>query len=221
MPHVSAPAKTARYAAAEHFRKLTAMLLETAVTDRAGVGLSLDEGIEKAAELIHAVGTAGRKIMLVGNGGSAAIVSHMQNDLCKAVGVRAIVFNEPPLLTALTNDHGYEVAFERPVALWADAGDLIIAVSSSGKSENILRAVQAAVTRGCGAVTFSGFRADNPLRCTGEVNFYVPAQTYGCVESAHSALTHFLTDCAMASRPRDPSTDATASGHGLHTQAHQ
>jgi len=166
------------------------------VTDRHGTVLSLNEGVSKAVELILSVGTDSGKVMAIGNGGSAAIASHMQNDLCKTVGLRAMVFSEVPLLTALTNDHGYQCVFERLVELWADAGDLIIAISSSGQSQNIIRAVQAATAQGCRVITLSGFSADNPLRCLGDVNFYIPSLDYGYVESAHAVLTHFLTDCA-------------------------
>src|SRR5262249_15442866 len=155
------------------------------VTDRHGVTLSADEGADRALALILSLSTNAGKIMLIGNGGSAAIVSHMQNDLCKAVGVRAMVFNEQPLLTALSNDHGYGCVFERPVELWANADDLLLAISSSGQSENILRAVQVAEARGCRIITFSGFRVDNPLRQMGDVNFYIPSHVYGYVEVAH------------------------------------
>ncbi len=191
--------------ATTYFHNLFELLLGTQVTDRPGMALSLEEGISRAVEMILQDGipfredrpAALRKVMLIGNGGSAAIVSHMQNDLCKSVGVRAMVFNEPPLLTALANDHGYGYAFERLVELWADPGDLMLAMSSSGRSENILRAVWAALERRCQVMTFSGFRADNPLRKMGDLNFYVPAQAYGYVEVAHTALVHLLTDSAM------------------------
>ena len=182
-----------------HFHKLSELLLSTQVTDRHGKALSLDEGANRAVDLILSVRSASGKLMVIGNGGSAAIASHMQNDLCKAVGVRAMVFSEPPLLTALSNDHGYGCVFERPVELWAKAGDLLLAISSSGQSENILRAIRAAVARGCQVITLSGFSADNPLRRLGDVNFYVPSQVYGYVEATHSVLAHFLTDCAMMS----------------------
>ena len=156
----------------------------------------VEEAARRTVETILSVRSAGGKVMLVANGGSAAIVSHMQNDLCKAVGVRAIVFNEAPLLTALTNDEGYDQAFQRCVDLWAAPGDLLFAISSSGRSENILRAVEAARTHGCSVITLAGFAPDNPLRQMGDLNFYVPSQTYGCVELAHATLTHFLSDCA-------------------------
>ena len=189
----------ANQSAAAYFHKLSELLLSLQVTDQKGVVFSLDEGVSRAVGMILSVESASRKIMLIGNGGSAAIASHMQNDLCKAVGVRAMVFTEPPLLTALSNDHGYGCIFERPVELWANRGDLLFAISSSGQSENILRAARAAVARGCQIITLSGFSADNPLRRLGDVNFYVPSQAYGCVEAAHSVLAHFLTDSAMMS----------------------
>ena len=183
--------------AASYFHEVSELLLSLQVTDQKGMVLSLDEGASRAVEMILSVGSASRRVMLIGNGGSAAIASHMQNDLCKSVGVRALVFYETPLLTALSNDHGYERVFERAVDLWADASDLLIAISSSGQSENILRAVQVAIARECQVITLSGFRTDNPLRRMGAVNFYVPSQAYGFVEVAHSVLAHFLTDCAI------------------------
>jgi D-sedoheptulose 7-phosphate isomerase len=180
--------------AVNYFQQLSHVLCTTKVTTQQEQALSLDEGAKTAVSILLSVRSSLGKVMLIGNGGSAAIASHMQNDLCKAVGVRALVFNEPPLLTALSNDHGYECAFERPVGLWADADDVMVAFSSSGRSENILRAVRAAAIRGCRVVTFSGFHPTNPLRQLGDVNFYVASQAYGYVEVAHGALAHFLTD---------------------------
>jgi len=182
-----------------YFQSLSDLLLNMQVTVGDGSPLSLDEGTREATDMILAAKLAGSKVLVIGNGGSAAIAGHMHNDLCKAVGVRAMVFHELPLLTALTNDHGYGCVFERPLELWADPGDLLFAISSSGQSENILRAVRAALARDCQVITFSGFKVDNPLRSMGHLNFYVPSQFYGQVETAHSVLSHFLTDCVMLS----------------------
>jgi len=111
--------------------------------------------------------------------------------------VPSLVFTEAPFLTALANDNGYIVAFEQQVDLWAKPGDLLIAISSSGRSENILRAAQAARGHGCGLITISGFQPENPLHFLGDLNFYVPIEDYGYVESAHSVLLHFFTDRAI------------------------
>jgi D-sedoheptulose 7-phosphate isomerase len=183
--------------ATSYLHALSDAFRATEVTDRQGRGLGLDEGTSQAVELLLRAGASGKKVLLVGNGGSAAIVSHMQNDLCKAVGVRALVFTEQPLLTAISNDDGYERSFERPTELWADAGDVLIAVSSSGKSANILRAAKAASLRGARVVTFSGFLPDNPLRTQGDLNFWVPSKAYGYVEVAHQGLGHCITDLAV------------------------
>lgn len=183
-----------------YFQKLSELLLGLQVTSGDGTVLLLDEATDKAVDMILRVKEPSQKVMLIGNGGSAAIASHMQNDLCKAVGVRAIVFNEPSLLTAFSNDYGYECVFEHPVKLWADTSDLLLAISSSGQSKNILRGVRASLVRGCQIITLSGFSADNPLRRMGHLNFYVSSKAYGYVELVHSVLTHFLTDCAMMSQ---------------------
>lgn len=181
----------------KHYQQsLSELLSNIQVTDQNESLLSFDDAMSQVVDMILAAKVASRKVMLVGNGGSAAIASHMHNDLCKAVGVRAIVFNETPLLTAFSNDHGYGCVFERPIDLWAEHGDLLMAISSSGRSENILGAARSAGTRRCQIITFSGFQAANPLRRMGHLNFYVPSQSYGFVELAHSVLVHFLADIA-------------------------
>lgn len=181
-----------------HFKKISNLLIHTEVTGQDGKALSLEIGIASAADkILREEG----KIMVIGNGGSAAIASHLQNDLCKAVGARAMVFNEPPLLTALSNDHGYGCVFERPIELWAESRDLLIAISCSGESENVLRGVRVAKVKGCEIMTFSGFQSDNSLRRAGDLNFYISSQSYGEVEVSHMALTHFLTDYTMTVRP--------------------
>ena len=193
----------------DYLSRLSDLMLATEVTDHSGHRLSLQEGSEKAIQMILEVGAASGKVMLAGNGGSAAIVSHVHNDLCKAVGVRALVFTEQPLLTALANDDGYGSVFEAPVELWAQPGDLLITVSSSGRSENIVRVLKSAVEKECQVITFSGFDSDNPSRTTGDLNFYVASDVYGYVETAHAALAHFITDRARSIRLASTASKAT------------
>ena len=183
--------------ASGYFQKVFELLSATQVTGHEGKKLTLDEGGEQAAQVILSLLANSNKAMVIGNGGSAALASHTHNDLCKSVGVPSLVFTEVPLLTALTNDNGYVVAFEQQLALWAKPGDLLIAISSSGRSENILRAVQVSLSRDCHVITLSGFQADNPLRALGEINFFTPVEDYGYVESAHAVLLHFITDRAI------------------------
>jgi len=177
--------------------ELAAALAATEATDGAGERLDLPRAVEQAVAMLLEVRAARRTVLLIGNGGSAAIVAHVHNDLSNALGLRSLTFTEPSALTCLANDHGYGRAYEQPTALWAQGGDVLVAVSSSGRSENILRAARAAADRGARLLTFTGFGADNPLRKMGSVNFWVPSQRYGHVEVAHQALAHLITDCAM------------------------
>lgn len=184
-----------------YFQKLSELLRNTKVTLRNGNGFQevmLDDGFEKAVEMILDCKSRSAKILLVGNGGSAAIASHLQNDLCDSVGVRAITFNEAPFLTAISNDHGYETFFGQAITLWTEKEDLLIAVSSSGRSENILLGVRECRKKEGKVITFSGFLPNNPLRQLGDINFYIPSEVYGFVETAHAALGHFLTDSAIS-----------------------
>ena len=169
------------------------MTRQSHVTDLHGNALSLEEGAERAIRMIADVRSASRKVMLGGNGGSAAIVSHAQNDLSESSGVRAMVFTEQPVLTARANDFGYGSVLERPIELWAEPGDLLITVSSSGKSENIIRALRSAREKQCELMTFSGFNPDNPSRSMGDLNFFVPSSVYAYVETAHVTLLHYVT----------------------------
>lgn len=184
--------------AADFLESIQSALRAAVATDDAARTLSLDEGGRLAVGLLLEAHANRSAVALVGNGGSAAIAAHMQNDLCCAVGVRALVFNDPPLLTALSNDFGYATAFERALDLWGQDCGLLVAISSSGRSENILRAASTARKRGARVLTLSGFGPDNPLRTMGEVNFHVPSRSYGVVEVVHSILAHYLTDAAAA-----------------------
>ncbi len=140
---------------------------------------------------------AGRKLMFVGNGGSSAIASHMAVDYSKNGGMRALAFNDGAFLTCLGNDLGYENVFAKQLDLHANPEDLLLAISSSGRSPNILNAVAVARTRGCHIVTLSGFDPDNPLRRLGDYNLYVPSSSYGFVEISHLAVCHCILDTAM------------------------
>jgi len=180
-----------------YFNRLNCLLSETQVTEGQGLPIDIDAAVDKVISLLQPLSGQPPKVMAVGNGGSAAIVSHLVNDLCKALGVRAMTFTELPLLTAFANDLSYQDAYEKHVELFADCGDVLWAVSSSGCSQSILKAVSAARAAHCSIVTFSGFAQGNPLRSIGDINFYIPSSVYGLVEVAHTALCHYITDHAL------------------------
>jgi len=154
--------------------------------------IDFHDGIEMVCNLILTQVNSGHKLMFIGNGASAAISSHMSTDFWKTCGIRAIAFNDSSLLTCLGNDFGYEYIFEKSIEMFADPGDILVAISSSGKSENILRGVNSAKSKECRVITLSGFRDDNPLSSAGDYNFYVPAQEYGPVEVIHHSICHCI-----------------------------
>src|ERR1051325_10558780 len=182
--------------ASDYFQRLGGMYRVIDVTDAAGAALDFDSGVDRVMRKAIETHDRGGKLMFVGNGGSSAIASHMSIDYWKNGGMRATAFNDPALLTCLSNDYGYEHVFEKPVRMFGTDKDLLIAISSSGKSPNILRAVDAAREIGCDVVTLSGFGADNPLRSKGDVNFYVPSGSYGFVELTHLSICHCILDLA-------------------------
>ena len=138
-----------------------------------------------ASELIKRIGSTGKKIILVGNGGSAAIASHVAVDLTKVAGCRAITFNEYDLITCFSNDYGYEKWVEKALALYADKGDVVILISSSGSSPNIINGAKWARNFGLEVITLSGFSPENPLRQIGSINLWADSRGYNIVEMVH------------------------------------
>ena len=188
-----------------YFRDLAGVRSAVAVTTAEGTLLSFGESVELVIMQALAAHGNGRKLIFIGNGGSSAIASHMAIDYWKNGGIRATAFNDAALLTCLSNDYGYEQVFAKPIEMMSQAGDLLIAISSSGRSLNILNGVAAARKNGCGVVTFSGFAADNPLRSLGNINFYVPSESYGYVEITHLSICHSILDLSVGLKGRrDP-----------------
>jgi len=153
-----------------------------------------------AADLIRGVGTSNNKVIVVGNGGSAAIASHLAVDLTKVAGIRAVNFNEPSLLTCFANDYGYEHWVEKALGFHADQGDLLILVSSSGESANILNGAKRAVAMGLSILTLSGFANDNRLRSLGGINLWVNSRTYNIVENVHQIWMLSIVDYLAADK---------------------
>ena len=141
--------------------------------------------LKKAAARIWTTYQSGNKIIVVGNGGSAAMASHVAVDFTKAAGIRAINFNEADLITCFANDYGYEHWVAKALEAYADPGDLAILISSSGKSQNILNGAKKAKNMGLSVITVSGFSSDNPIRKLGDLNLWVDSSEYNIVEMTH------------------------------------
>lgn len=180
--------------------EISALARRITCSDAAGATCAADDGFARCLDLLAGCGGAGGAVLWVGNGGSAALASHFAVDVFNA-GIRSTAFNDPSMLTCFGNDCGYDQVFARPLSLFANPGDVLIAISSSGRSPNILAAVAAARARGCAVITLSGFAADNPLRGLGDWNFHVPSAAYGPVETVHAIIGHALVD-ALRERGR-------------------
>ena len=141
--------------------------------------------LEQAADMVGQIHSVGKKVIVVGNGGSAAMASHVAVDFTKAAKIRAVNFNEADLLTCFANDFGYENWVSKALEFYADQGDLVILISSSGKSQNILNGAKKAKNMGLSVITVSGFLFDNPLRKLGDMNLWVDSTEYNIVEMTH------------------------------------
>jgi D-sedoheptulose 7-phosphate isomerase len=186
-----------------YFTVLSEYLTETAVTSASGEALELAEAVNRIIAQARRTHAAGNKLIFVGNGGSAAIASHMATDYSKNGDIRSLALNDSSMLTCLGNDLGYERIFAKQIELHARPDDLVIAISSSGRSPNILNAVKAARAAKCEVVTFSGFAPDNPLRSLGDINFYVASDRYGFVEIGHLTICHAILDFICGLRVPD------------------
>jgi D-sedoheptulose 7-phosphate isomerase len=178
----------------DYFETIADGLRAMAVTDRSGAVLPPAEGVARWVATTQATHDRGGQLYIIGNGGSAGMASHMATDACKNGHLRAMAFNDIALLTATSNDLGYDQVFSLPLERLARPGDLVIAISSSGNSPNIVRALETSRAIGMEAVTLTGMHADNRARSLGDLNFYVPLQRYGWTESAHQVILHYWFD---------------------------
>src|SRR5215472_15027346 len=115
-----------------YFLELRQLASAARVTNAKGDGLALSQAIGRTIEEVRSTHGRGNKLMVIGNGGSAAIASHLATDYTKNGGIRTLAFNDGAMLTCLSNDLGYENVFAKQIEMFAQKGDLLLAVSSSG-----------------------------------------------------------------------------------------
>jgi D-sedoheptulose 7-phosphate isomerase len=169
--------------------------LET--TDARGERISDEVAFLRWCSMTRDVHGNQRAVYFAGNGASASMSSHMAADSSKNGGLRAFAFNDAALLTAVSNDAAFEQSFAIPLERFGQAGDMLITISSSGNSPNVLAVIRKARDMEIGVVTLSGMEPDNRSRGAGDVNLYVPARTYGIVECCHQILLHCWLDQYM------------------------
>lgn len=170
------------------------LLARCIATDKQGGLQDLEAAIADLCAQLTAARTSNHRVYLVGNGGSAGIAGHAATDLFNVAKLRAMTLHESSMLTCMANDSGYENAFARMLSQMVEPGDLVIAISSSGKSMNIRNAAMQVAKNGGQVITLSGFASDNPLRSQGIINFWLDSTDYGMVEIGHQFLLHNISD---------------------------
>ena len=141
------------------------------------------------------------KVMIFGNGGSAAIASHVSVDLTKNANIRAVNYNEADLITCFANDYGYEKWVEKTVDFYADEGDVLILISSSGESPNMINACKIAKSKNISnIITFTGHNKGNPLSKLGDINFWINSKAYNFVENIHQVWLLTIVDLIIGKR---------------------
>lgn len=137
------------------------------------------------------------RVFFIGNGGSAAIASHMTADFMKNGGMNTYSLYDNAVTTCMGNDYGYEYIFSKPLQFLSKEEDLLVAISSSGNSQNIINAIEAVRKKGGTVVTFTGFEENNKVKSMGDINVYVPCNKYGMVESIHNLILQQIVDLIM------------------------
>lgn len=150
--------------------------------------------LDKITKLLISTNKKNKKVIIFGNGGSAAIASHVSVDLTKNAGIRCINFNEADLLTCFSNDYGYEKVFSKSLEFYADKSDLVIIVSASGKSKNLLEAAKICKKKKIFLCTMTGFSKTNPLKKMGNINLWVNSRAYNIIENIHQIWLLSIVD---------------------------
>ncbi len=171
-----------------------ALLAASEFTDGNCGRLSVEDGLELAMRMLRIARERASSVYVVGNGGSAGVASHATTDFVNVAKLRAQTVHDSSLLTCMANDYGYENAFARILSLLATRDDVLVAISSSGKSPNIRNAVATVRQKGGQVLTLSGFERDNPLRTMGDLNIWLDSRDYGFVEIGHQFVLHNIAD---------------------------
>jgi D-sedoheptulose 7-phosphate isomerase len=155
---------------------------------------AVSKEIDAAVKLIQ----NSKRVFFIGNGGSNSICSHMMEDYAKIGRIPTFAFSDAALITCFANDYGYDKAMAEWIKIHYTEGDILVAISSSGKSANILNAVDFVNSKNGKVITLSGFHPENPLKQKGTINFHIPLENYGIVECYHQVILHIVLDEIVA-----------------------
>ncbi len=184
--------------ARDYFDTIRKGLEETIVTDETGTVIPIGDGIHQWTDDVYGIREERKGLVFFcGNGASASMAEHMSHDWFQNAVVNTLTCAETTHLTAISNDIGYDQVFSYRVSRVLSHKDMLVGISSSGNSPNIVNAIRTAKEKQAIVVTLSGMKEDNRIRRMGDLNFYVPLPTYGEVESAHAVLLHCVLDCFL------------------------
>ena len=153
----------------------------------------------KISRIFKACSKKGKKIIFCGNGGSAATSSHVAVDFTKNAKIRSINFNEADLITCLSNDYGYHNWLSSAIDLYADKGDVIVLISVSGESENLVNALKFANKKKLKTICFTGVNKNNKLKKLNKnsLNIFINSKSYNQVEIVHHIYLLSLVDLCI------------------------
>ncbi|HLB41799.1 MAG TPA: SIS domain-containing protein [Gammaproteobacteria bacterium] len=163
-------------------------------TNLFNITIDLESALIQVMDYLRELRKENNKLYIIGNGGSAAVASHALVDFVNVAKIQAQVLHESSLVTCMANDYGYENVYSRVLSIYMKPEDMLIAISSSGKSLNICNAAKVAKEKEARVITLSGFSEDNPLRKLGDFNFWLNSDDYGYVEVGHQFILHNLSD---------------------------
>ncbi len=178
----------------QYITELIQTLEQTRVYVKENNELGYESGMQILVECFTRHKEKDTQIFFIGNGGSSAIASHMTADFMKNGGMKTYSLYDNAVTTCMGNDYGYEHVFSRPLEFLGQKDDLLVAVSSSGNSPNIVNAINMANAKKMETITFTGFKKDNKSRQLGTINVYVPSEKYGIVESIHNLMLQQVVD---------------------------
>ena len=150
--------------------------------------------IDESVKIIDECRKKGGKVYIVGNGGSSSMASHVSVDFAKVARVPSETFNNANLITCFANDYGHDNWVLEAIKAYTNQNDILILISSSGTSNNILNAAKYCKENRIPFITLSGFKNDNPLFQLGNVNIHVPSNKYNFIEMAHHIILVSIVD---------------------------
>ncbi len=177
-----------------YLSKIKTLLDQIEITDNVSEYYQYGIGLKEVLHILETCKADRGCLYICGNGGSAGIAQHMTADFLKNAGIRTYNMYGQSTITCISNDLTYEYVFCKQLAMLAEQNDVLVAISSSGESENIVKAANEMKKAGGKIITFTAFQPENRIRGMGDWNIYVPISQYGMAESIHNLILQQIVD---------------------------